>query len=138
MVTYLSDDWVTALDAALAATSPVAAGPGVPAEPGPPGVTVEYRVEGGPHGERRWHLSVGPEGTRAAAGSPATPAAVTFTQSWDTAVGVARGERSAQEALLSGDVKVGGDPASLLGWREALSAAQDRMAQLVATTDFTG
>jgi hypothetical protein len=155
MVTYLSDDWVAALDGALGgvpvpappSAAPPSAAPASTASPPEEGeepangdVIVQYRVSGGPGdppgGERSWFLDLRRGGVRARPGSPPSAPVVTFAQSWDVAVAVARGERSTQEAVLAGDIRVTGNPTLLFGWREILAEAQDRVADLAAVTEF--
>jgi hypothetical protein len=166
MAAYLSDDWVRALDEALSGVvaPPETAGSGV-AEPTPAdgtaaaancggnagstdgggtagptnggGTTVQFEVVGGPGGDRAWHLQLGPTGARAVPGAVAAPT-VTFTQPWATAMAVAQGRRSTQDALLAGEVRVGGDPTRLVPWRRAVQAAEASVARLNASTTYPG
>jgi hypothetical protein len=137
MVAYLSDEWIAALDAALAprpATSDTTAS----ARPRPrpeEAVTVEYRVDDGPAGPRAWFLELSEAGVRARSGHAPHPA-VTFAQSWRVAVAVARGERGARDAVLTGEMQVTGDPTTLLAWRDRITEAQERIAALAAVTEF--
>jgi hypothetical protein len=61
---------------------------------------------------------------------------VTFTQPWATAMAVAQGRRSTQDALLAGEVRVGGDPTPLVPWRRAVQAAEASVARLSASTTY--
>jgi hypothetical protein len=139
MPAYLSDEWVRSLDEALDGVAPggVAPGGGGSATPGRAvaTTTVQFEVVGGPSGGRCWHLTLGPTGARAVPG-PADEPTVTFTQGWSTALAVARGRRGAQEALLAGEVRVGGDPTRLVPWRRGVQEVEEAMAQLNASTSF--
>jgi hypothetical protein len=130
-VTYLSDEWVGALDDVLAGAQP----PEAPRPGGGGCLAVQYQVVGGPAGGRSWHLDLAPDRLRARPGEAADPA-VTFTQPWAVATAIATGRRSATEALLTGDVAVRGDASVLLPWRDALRRAGDALAALAAVTDF--
>jgi putative sterol carrier protein len=61
---------------------------------------------------------------------------VTLTEDRSTAVAVARGERSAQEAFMDGEVRVGGDIGELLAAQAALARLGDVFASVRADTDF--
>jgi hypothetical protein len=127
MVAYLSVEWVEALDRALAAVEP-------PSEA--PDLVVEYVVEDGDGGEVAYHLSLAASGARAYAGRPER-SDVRFRQTRPIAEAVGRGQRSAQLAVLRGEVQVEGDASRLLGWRRALAgqAVAAALEGLAATTD---
>jgi SCP-2 sterol transfer family len=134
MVAYLSDDWVEALDGALAsAPRASASSPTTPAAVGR--LSVQYRVPDGPGGPRSWHLDLGADRVHARTGEAADPVVV-FTQPWTVAAAVAAGRRSATEAVLAGDVAVSGDASALLPWREALRRAGEALAGLATSTEF--
>lgn len=120
---YLSDGWLTEADRALATLVPVA---------GP--LVVGFRVTGGPGGERRYRLVLGPDRVGAEAG--AEGASVTMTVHWDLAVALAQGVISAQRAFLDGGLTVEGDPVVLLGYQDQLAQVDDVLAGLRSRTDF--
>lgn len=122
-VEFLSDAWVAAADAALSRLAPV---------PGP--LVVAVTVTGGPAGDRRYRLVLGPDGVGAEPGPG--PAAVTMTMTWDLAVAVNQGRESAQRAFLDGRLTLGGDPVVLLGHAPHLAAVDDALAPLRARTSF--
>lgn len=123
IVTFLSDAWVAAADAALDRLAPV---------PGP--LVVGVTVTGGPGGDRRYRLVLGPDRVGAEPGPG--PATVTMTLTWDLAVAVNQGRESAQRAFLDGRLMLGGDPVVLLGHAGRLAAIDDALAPLRARTTY--
>ena len=70
-------------------------------------------VSDGPEGDVIYHLSVG-DGDASFGAGPADPEDVKMEQDWDTAVAVATGELNAQEAFISGRIRLFGDQQKLL------------------------
>ncbi len=120
---YLSQDWLDRADAALTDLQPV-----------PSDLAVGVTVTGGPAGDRRYRLVLGPD--RVAVSGDPEPAGVRMTLSWDDAVAIAQGRSSAQRAFLDGRLRLGGDTSLLLGHQEALAAIDDRLGALRADTEF--
>jgi hypothetical protein len=120
---YLDDRWLTEADAALAGLTPV----GIE-------LTIGVTVTGGPDGDRRYRMVLGPDrvGIDPGAGS----AGVRMTLAWPDAVAVAQGNISAQRAFLDGRLRLGGDTGLLLGHQDALADLDDRLAPLRAVTRF--
>lgn len=110
VVAYLSREWVEALDRALAT---------VEAPAGAEVLIVEFVVEGGDD-EAAYHLELTTAGAHARPGRAAR-CDVRFQQPRHAAQAIARGERSAQLAVLRGEVRVEGDASRLLPWRRALT-----------------
>ena len=105
MPEFLSDAWIAALDEAAAAVTP---------PPGTAPFVVEQVVTGvADRGDVRYHLEFGDAGVRAHPG-PAGRADVSFTIEYATAVGLARGETNAQQALAAGHFRIGGDVDALV------------------------
>jgi hypothetical protein len=126
---YLSDEWFAAADRALAASEPLrSAAAGVR-------LTVQHHVTGGPDGDRCFHVVIdhGAVGLRP---GPTESPDVTFTETYDTATAIARGERSAQSAFLTGDLQVGGDLEVLVAHEKPLHAVVDVLADVRAATGF--
>ena len=129
MPRYLSDEWLTAADAALAddrgledATADVA-------------LSVQQVVTAGPDGDVTYHVTVDHGRVRIAGGTAEQPT-VTFVQSWDTAVAIVRGELSAQGAFMSGLIRVRGDLPTLVEHGDAFGAFEDVLAGVRVTTTF--
>jgi putative sterol carrier protein len=106
-VRYLSLDWIDAVDQAVAANEPIQEL--VPTHE----IGVTQVVTDGPEGDITYHLQVG-DGAIAFAAGPADPEHVRMEQSWETAVAVATGGLNAQEAFVSGQIRLHGDQQRLL------------------------
>lgn len=76
-------------------------------------IGVTQVVTDGPEGDVTYHLQVGDGEARFGAG-PAEPEDVRMEQSWDTAVGVATGTLNAQQAFITGQIRLTGDQAKLM------------------------
>ncbi len=122
MLEYVSDEWIEEADAALQAS-------GLCTSDGDR-FAVEQRV-----GEVVFHMVFGENGARVGPG-PATDAAVVFSQSRATAVAIAKGELSAEEAVLNGEVTIEGDPMALLSHRRLLARAEDVFADVRDRTNW--
>ena len=107
MPRFLSPEWIEEASAAAAASPELAeATAGVH-------LVVQQVVTGGPEGEVRYVVSLSDGQARVRAGE-AAGADVAFATDWDTAVAVATGRSSAQDAFTSGRLTVRGDVTALL------------------------
>lgn len=77
-------------------------------------VGVTQVVSGGPEGDVTYHLQVG-GGTATFGAGPADPEDVRMEQDWATAVAVATGGLNAQEAFITGRIRLSGDQQALTG-----------------------
>lgn len=75
-------------------------------------IRVTEVVTGGPEGDVTFHLVVG-DGAAAFGLGPAEPDDVRMEQSWATAVDVATGALNAQQAFITGEIRLVGDPTRL-------------------------
>jgi hypothetical protein len=120
---FLSDEWITCLDRALAAVT----------APGP--LVFEQLVTGVPgRGDVRYQVWIDHDGGHAGPG--ARRADVRFTTDYATACAIARGEENAQIALAYGRLTVGGDMETLTRHASALAAVGDAAAGLRAATTY--
>jgi putative sterol carrier protein len=103
MARFLSEAW---FDAIAESTGPVTHGDA-------PRITVQQVVTDTPEGEVRYAVTISDECATVRAGQAAR-ADVTFTGDYSTAVAIARGELTAQAALLAGRIRVAGNVASLM------------------------
>lgn len=78
-------------------------------------------VNDGPEGDITYHLQVGDGEARFAAGA-ADPEHVKMEQSWATAVSIATGAGNAQEAFISGQIRLFGDQQALMGAQPVFAA----------------
>lgn len=115
MVRYLSLEWIDALTAEVAASTELTA----LASDHTVGVT--QVVTDGPEGTVVYHLQVGDGAARFGAGA-ADPEDVRFEQDWETAVAVATGELNAQQAFITGRIRLYGDQQKLLASQPVFGA----------------
>ena len=118
MPEYLTDEWFTA---AAAAIGTVAA---------PSETTVQFQV----NGAASYQLVIGPDSTVRT--DTTSPADVTLTMDYAIAAAIARGDRSAQDAFMAGELRLGGDAMALVRANEHLEAATDPFAALRAETTY--
>lgn len=128
-VRYLSLDWIEALSAEVAASDEMRR------------VAVDHRVgvtqvvNNGPEGTVVYHVQVG-DGQAAFGPGPAEPEDVRFEQEWDTAVAVATNQLNAQQAFITGRIRLYGDQQKL-GESTPVFAALDAVFGRVRTrTDY--
>jgi len=126
MARYLSDEWFAAVSEAL--------GPALDAED-QAALTIQQQVEGGPDGPAVWHVQI-IDATPTVRRGPHPSPTVTFTQSYSTAVAVARGDLSAQEAFMTGRITMGGDAGALIEAAPAMAAVGDALAAVRAATTY--
>lgn len=125
---YLSDEWIDAADAALAAAWESARVGSDERSDG--STTLGYTITGAPQGKATYHLFTGENGAGVAAGKPEGDADATMELDYDTAVQIARGETSPQVAFMQGRLKLGGDVTLLIKGAERLSAMGDALASI--------
>ena len=125
-VEYLSPEWFTEADEAVAALSPI-----------PTAVTVTVTVTDGPRDrpDVRYELVLGPDRVRIIGGAN-RDGNVSLTMSYRVAAAIAQGETGAQRAFLDGEVRLGGDTTMLLGHQEQLARIEDRLSDLRARTRY--
>jgi putative sterol carrier protein len=107
MIRYLSLDWIDAVAANVAADDHLGE------LAGDHEIGFTQVVSEGPDGDVTYHLQVG-DGRIDFAAGPADPEHVRMEQTWDTAVAVATGTLNAQEAFVSGHIRLFGDQQRLL------------------------
>lgn len=133
MPEYLSDDWISALDRALAAS----AGLGALAP-----LVVDQVVTGVPgRGDVRYRISVDGDGAGArpvhgSARDGAPPADIRLTTDYATAVAIARGAQNAQIALAQGRLRIGGNLEAVATYGRVLVALGDVAGELRDATTF--
>ncbi len=106
-VRYLSLDWIRELTREVAESEQLS----TLARDHAIGVT--QVVTDGPEGDVTYHLQVGDGAARFGAGA-ADPEHVKMEQDWATAVAVATGELNAQEAFVTGRIRLFGDQQALM------------------------
>lgn len=106
-VRYLSLDWIDAL------TTAVAESPEMADVARSHTVGFSQTVLGGPEGDVTYHLQIA-DGRASFGAGPAHPEDVRFEQDWETAVAVATHVLNAQQAFITGRIRLTGDPQKLL------------------------
>jgi putative sterol carrier protein len=126
---YLSLEWIDALSTEIAGSEAMRAA----AEGRTIGVT--QAVTGGPEGDVVYHLQVADGQARFEAG-PAWPEDVRMEQDWETAVAVATGDLNAQEAFLTGRIRLSGDQQKLIAAMPIFAALDSVFANVRARTEY--
>ena len=127
MPTYLSDEWLEAAAAAVARSRPLQDVALTPA------LVLQQTVRVADTDAVTWHVVLGPDGTRWAAGGHPSPD-VTFTCDADTAWAVQTGAESAQRAFMAGRLRIGGDTTALIAHQGTLADLDDALAKLRSST----
>ena len=129
MVRYLSLEWIEALTATAAATP--ALGPLASHHP----IGVTQVVTAGPEGDVVYHLQAGDDAVVFGAGA-AFPEDVRMEQEWDTAVGVATGTLDAEQAFITGRIRLSGDQMKLIAAQPLFGALDAVFTAVRADTDY--
>lgn len=126
---FLSPDWLAEVRAAAAASPELAR---ATAEVQ---LVIQQVVTGGPDGDVSYVVAIDRGRTEVRAGED--PAAdVTFSADWDTAMALATGSASAQDAFTTGRLQLGGEVAALLRHGAALAGLDSVFAGVRATTSY--
>jgi hypothetical protein len=124
VIRFLDPEWVNALDAAAQGVT-VAGGDRL----------VVQQVVRTERGETRYHLVVEDGRIRVRPGQAPAPD-VTFSQAYDVAAALSRGELTAQQALSEGRLRISGDLAGLARRAAALAAIGDLFAAVRSRTTY--
>ena len=129
MVRFASPEWIAELDRAVSADESLQrAGADV-------SLVVQQTVTGGPSGDAAWHVVVDHGRARVHAGV-APEADVSFSQSYETAAAIGRGELSAQTAFMVGSLRVGGDVELLMRHQATFDGVDDVFEKVRAVTEY--
>lgn len=128
-VRYLSLDWLRELGREVDSSEALAS----LARDHTIGVT--QVVIDGPEGDITYHLQVGDGAVRFGAG-PAEPEHVKMEQDWSTAVAVATGELNAQEAFVTGRIRLWGDQQALMDAQPVFGALDGVFASVRERTRY--
>ena len=125
---YLSDEWISAV------AHEVGADPAVAAAAADHTVAITQVVTDSPFGEVTYHL-VCADG-RVHFGAGPAPSDVTFRQSYDTAVAIARGELNAAESFITGKVRFSGNHETVIAAQPFFAALDSVFTRVRARTTF--
>lgn len=128
-VRYLSLDWIDALTEAVAASSEMAE----VARDHTVGFT--QSVLGGPEGDVTYHLQIA-DGRASFGAGPAHPEDVRFEQDWETAVAVATHALNAQQAFITGRIRLTGDSQKLMESTPVFAVLDSVFSTVRAFTDY--
>ena len=106
-VRYLSLEWIDALTHAVASNEAIAAIAGEHT------VGITQTVTGGPEGDVTYHLQVA-DGRASFGPGAAFPEDVRFEQDWETATAVATDKLNAQQAFITGRIRLYGNQEKLV------------------------
>ena len=128
-IRYLSLDWIEAVGLRVAGDTELQKiGATV-------SVGITQVVTDGPEGTIIYHLQVGNNAVTFGAG-PSDPEDVRLEQEWETAVDVATGAMTAEDAFISGSIRIGGDAQMLLQSQEVFAALDPIFVAVAALTDY--
>lgn len=128
-VRYLSLDWIRELTREVGDSETLAELAKVHT------IGVTQVVVDGPEGDVTYHLQVG-DGSAAFGAGPADPEDVKMEQDWATAVAVATGELNAQEAFVTGRIRLFGDQQSLMDAQPVFAALDSVFATVRERTRY--
>jgi len=128
-VRYLSLEWIDALSAEVAASEAMRSA----AIDHTIGVT--QVVNGGPEGTVVYHLQVA-DGAASFGPGAADPEDVRFEQDWDTAVAVATDALNAQQAFITGRIRLFGDQQTLQSSTPVFAALDAVFSTVRSRTDY--
>lgn len=127
---YLSLDWIDAL------VDEVARHPALVDAAGDLDVGITQVIADGPEGTVVYHLRIADGAVRFGSG-PAEPEHVRFEQDWETAVGVATNQINAQEAFISGRIRLTGDQAALAAAQPVFGALDPVFSAVREHTEYS-
>ena len=125
MAQFLSDAWLSELDAAARTANP----------PSDMSLVIQQVVVGDPEPEVAYALRIR-DGAMSVAVGRVEDADVTFTQDRDTARSIAEGSLSAQAAFMSGKLRMGGDLRDVLERSTGVVDLDDLFASVRASTQW--
>ncbi len=128
-VRYLSLEWIDALSREVAASGALTELAATHT------VGITQVVSNGPEGNVLYHLQVGDGGAEFGPGA-ADPEDVRFEQDWDTAVAVATEQLNAQQAFITGRIRLTGDQQKLLESTPVFQALDAVFTTVRARTDY--
>ena len=130
MPRFLSGEWIAELASAAQGLHELPDGAPLPT------AVIEQVVTRADGTEVRWHLRSTPDGVHLGAGAAPEPAHAVLQQDEATAVAVATGQLNAQQAFISGGLRLRGDVDVLLRAAALFAALEERFAPVRAATLF--
>ena len=128
-VRYLSLEWIDALTQAVASNEAIAA---IAAEHT---VGITQTVTGGPEGDVTYHLQV-TNGHASFGPGAAFPEDVRFEQDWETATAVATDKLNAQQAFITGRIRLYGSQEKLVASTPVFAALDQVFSKVRTFTEY--
>lgn len=128
-VRYLSLDWIDALSEAVAVNDSLKDLAHAHT------IGISQTVLAGPEGDVTYHLQID-DGHASFGPGPADPEDVRFEQDWDTAVAVATHVLNAQQAFITGRIRLTGDSQKLIASTPVFAALDAVFASVREITDY--
>ena len=129
MPKYLSEEWAQESSAALSSSDAFkSAVTGI-------SLSVQQVVTGGPDGDKSYYMQIDNGEPKIALGEAQTPD-VTLTQDYETAVAIAKGELNAQNAFMTGKMKVTGNMAKLMQHQGAFANLEPALKSVAEKTEY--
>ena len=125
---YLSDEWISAV------AYEIETDPAVTAAAAGHTVAITQVVTDTPFGDVTYHLVCASGRARFGAGT--IPSDVTFRQTYDTAVAIARGELNAAESFITGKVQFAGNHEKVIAAQEFFAALDAVFVRVRTRTTF--
>lgn len=129
MPRFLSAEWISQAHLAAQASTALAE---ATAEVG---ITIQQHVTGTPDGDIHYVIRVDHGRVEIHEGVDER-ATVSFTQDWETGVGMSRGNLSAQDAFTAGKLRVGGDIQAMMNVQQAFAELDDVFVELRLSTTY--
>ncbi len=129
MLRYLSLAWIEAL------TDAVAASPQLADLARSHAIGITQEITDGPEGTVVYHLQAG-DGRATFGAGPADPQDVGMIEDWATAVAVATGTLTAQEAFVTGRIRLTGDQSKLIEAQPVFAALSSVFAEIAPRTEY--
>ena len=127
MAQYLSDAWFDEMQAAASAHAPT--------EPAEGNVSLRETITGTPFGNVTYVMTID-HGKISLDRDTDAPSDVTFSQDYETASALHRGELTTQQAFFAGKVRVAGQLNALLDHGDLLHGVSDTFAAVRAATTY--
>lgn len=128
-VRYLSLEWIDALTQAVASSQAIAT---LASEHN---IGITQTVTGGPEGDVTYHLQVG-NGHATFGPGAADPEDVRFEQDWETATALATDKLNAQQAFITGRIRLYGDQEKLLANTPVFAALDEVFGAVRKFTEY--
>lgn len=127
---YLSLEWINALTEAVAASEEMQRAAATNS------IAITQVVTGTPDGDVTYHVVVR-DGRAVFGAGPADDEDLRMMQDWDTAVGIAQQTLNPQDALIAGNIRLSGDPTTLMAAQDVFMALDGIFTEVSKRTQYS-